>query len=333
MTVVDAVAAVMFAAIIVYAIFGGADFGSGVWDLLAGRGPRGARTRKLIDHAIGPVWEANHVWLIFVLVFLWTAFPRPFGALMRELSVPFWLAGLGIIMRAAGFALRKYAPSFTAARVAGATFALSSLVTPFFLGSIAGAVASGRVDPTETTRGVSPLTLTSIVGGVLAVLTCTFLAGLFLTAEAERLGQHDLAEDLRRRSLVVGIVTGAAAMIAVVPLSVDAPTLADGLTGRAAPLMVTSGLSGAATLWLLHRGRIHHARITGVIAVGSVVAGWGVAQYPWLLVDHTTLAEGAGSRAALIGLLVASAAAALLVVPPLVYLFRLADSNLVGEQQ
>lgn len=331
MTVVDAVAAVMFAAIIVYSIFGGADFGSGVWDLLAGRGRRGAELRKLIDHAIGPVWEANHVWLIFVLVFLWTAFPRPFGALMRELAVPFWLAGLGIVLRATGFALRKYAPSFTAARVAGATFALSSLVTPFFLGSIAGAVASGRVDPTKTTIGVSPLTLTSVIGGVLAVLTCTFLAGLFLTAEAAHLGQRDLSETLRRRSLIVGIVTGAAAMIAIVPLTADAPTLASGLTGRAAPLMLMSAAAGTMTLWSLHRNRVRHARTAGVIAVASVVAGWGAAQYPWLLVDHTTLADGAGNRAALIGLLVASGAAAVLVLPPLVYLFRLADTNQVGE--
>ncbi len=332
MTVVDAVAAVMFAAIIVYSIFGGADFGSGVWDLLAGRGRRGADLRKLIDHAIGPVWEANHVWLIFVLVFLWTAFPRPFGALMRELSVPFWLAGLGIVMRAAGFALRKYAPSFTAARLAGATFAVSSLVTPFFLGSIAGAVASGRVDPTTTTVGVSPLTITSVIGGILAVLTCTFLAGLFLTAEADRLGHRDLADSLRIRSLAVGVITGAAAMTAVVPLTVDAPTLADGLTGRAAPLIVLSAVAGAAALWLLHRARVRQARVAGVVAVASVVGGWGVAQYPWLLVDHTTLADGAGDRAALIGLLVATGAAAVLVLPPLVYLFRLADTNQVGEQ-
>ncbi len=331
MTVVDAVAAVMFAAIVIYAIFGGADFGSGVWDLMAGRGRRGAEMRKLIDHAIGPVWEANHVWLIFVLVFLWTAFPQPFGALMRELSVPFWLAGLGIILRAVGFALRKYAPSFNAARLAGTTFALSSLVTPFFLGSIAGAVASGRVDPTQTTRSVSPLTVTSVIGGVLAVLTCTFLAGLFLTAEAGRLGRLQLAEDLRRRSLVVGVVTGAMAMISVWPLTVDAPTLAAGLTGRAAPLMVLSALAGATTLWLLTRRRVREARTTGVVAVAAVVIGWGVAQYPWILVDHTTLAEGAGNRAALVGLLVASGAAAVLVIPPLTYLFQLADSNQLGE--
>lgn len=178
MSLVDAVAAILFAAIVLYAVFGGADFGSGIWDLTAGSASDGGRLRRLIDHAIGPVWEANHVWLIFVLVFLWTGFPAAFAPLMRTLAVPFWLAGLGIVLRGAGFAFRKFSPSLRWAQVWGTIFALSSLITPFFLGAIAGAVASGRVPSRAPVDGSGPLwspwlNPTSVLGGVLAVLVCT----------------------------------------------------------------------------------------------------------------------------------------------------------------
>ncbi|MEZ5167711.1 MAG: cytochrome d ubiquinol oxidase subunit II [Acidimicrobiales bacterium] len=130
MSLADVVAAILFAAVVLYAVFGGADFGSGVWDLFAGSAERGGRLRRLVDHAIGPVWEANHVWLVFVLVFLWTGFPVVFADLMRTLSIPFWLAGLGIVLRGSTFAFRKFSPSLRWARIAGATFAVSSLMTP-----------------------------------------------------------------------------------------------------------------------------------------------------------------------------------------------------------
>ena len=145
MSLADVVAIILFVGVIAYAVLGGADFGSGVWDLTAGDAEKGGRLRRVIDHAIGPVWEANHVWLIFVLVVLWTGFPDAFAALMRTLAIPFWLAGLGIVLRGAGFAFRKFAPDLRFARASGIVFAASSLITPFFLGAIAGAVASGRV--------------------------------------------------------------------------------------------------------------------------------------------------------------------------------------------
>ena len=150
MNLADVVAIIMFLGVVLYAVFGGADFGSGVWDLTAGNAEKGGRLRRVIDHALGPVWEANHVWLIFVLVFLWTGFPDPFAAIMRTLGIPFWLAGLGIVLRGAGFAFRKFAPDVGFAKAAGVVFAASSLITPFFLGAIAGAVASGRVPATGT---------------------------------------------------------------------------------------------------------------------------------------------------------------------------------------
>ncbi len=336
MSLADGVAVVMFAAVILYAVFGGADFGSGVWDLTAGDAKRGAGTRRLIDHAIGPVWEANHVWLIFILVLLWTGFPTPFAALMRTLAVPFWLAGFGIVARGAGFAFRKYAPSFRFAQAAGIVFASASLITPFFLGAIAGAVASGRV-PLEPGDAVGVweawLSPTSILGGVLAVATCTFMAGVLLAADAYRLGDVGLADELRSKSLVGGAVTGLIVLAGIPVLISDDRALVDGLMGRALPLVLVSAGAGIATMWLLWRSRYRMARITAAVAVAAVVAGWGTAQYPWLLMEEVTIEDGAGARAALIGLLIASAIAAVLVVPPLLYLYSLADSNRVGSER
>ena len=187
-------ALVLVGSLAAYAVTGGADFGGGVWDLLAG-GPRRERQRDLIAHAIAPVWEANHVWLIYILVFLWTGFPSGFGAIMTTLFVPWLLVGFGIVLRGAGFAFRKFSGTWERARLYGVIFASASLITPMFLGMIAGAVASGRV-PAEgsgdlITSWTGP---TSWVGGILAVLTCTFLAGTFLAADADRAGNRALAE-------------------------------------------------------------------------------------------------------------------------------------------
>ncbi len=335
MSVADLVAAVMFTAVVLYATFGGADFGSGVWDLTAGNARRGAPLRRLVDHSIGPVWEANHVWLIFVLVFLWTGFPEPFADLMRALAVPFWLAGLGIVARGAGFAFRKFAPTLAWARVAGIVFAVASLLTPFFLGAIAGAVASGRLASGRRPAGSAAVWLgpTSILGGVLAVATCTFLAGVLLTADARSLGRDDLAESLRRRSLIGGVLTGSVVVVGIPVLVADDETLVDGLLGRALPLVVASAVGGVATMVLLWRRREDLARVSAGVAVAAVVAGWGVAQYPWLLVDEVTIADGAGARATLIGLLVATGLAVVLVVPSLLYLYSLSSTNRVGLHQ
>lgn len=324
MSAAEAVAVIMFAAIVLYAVFAGADFGSGMWDLLAGNARDGAPRRRLIDRAIGPVWEANHVWLIFVLVFLWTGFPRPYGQIMRDLPIPFWLAGLGIVLRGAGFAFRKYSPDLESARIAGAIFALSSVVTPFFLGSIAGAIASGRVG---TDGGHIELSPTSIVGGVLAVATCAFLAAVFLVEEAERAGDDSLVRWFRVRALIAAAVTGAIALGGVFPLRTDAPTLFDGLTGRALPFIIISVLAGVGTGVLVFQNRFRPARVTAVVAVASVVVGWGFGQYPWILVDSVEISEGAGHPTTLKALLIVSGAAAVIVVPALVLLYRLADSN------
>src|ERR671922_2373788 len=179
---------VMMLGLTAYAVLGGADFGAGFWDLTAGGAERGARLRGLVKSSMGPVWEANHVWLIVVLVVLWTCFPRAFGPLMETLYVPLFLAAVGIILRGAAFALRGEAATIAEARLLGATFALSSLLVPFFLGCAIGAVASGQV-PAEGDPGDawgSWTGTTQIFVGLLAVVTGTHLAAVFLGADSER---------------------------------------------------------------------------------------------------------------------------------------------------
>jgi cytochrome d ubiquinol oxidase subunit II len=295
MSIELAVVAALFAGVLAYAVLGGADFGSGFFDATAGGTARGARLRTLIDRSIGPVWEANHVWLIYVLVMWWTAFPGTFAATMTTLAVPLLLTLLGIVLRGASFAFRKYAATLAQARLFGIVFAGSSLVTPYFLGATVGAIVSGRV-PAEGGGDLfgSWLTASSLFGGFIAVGTCAFLAGCFLAADAHRGGDGDLADRVRVRTVGVGLVTGVLVFAALLPLKSDAPTFFDGLATRGLPLMVASALAGAATLLLLWQRRYSLARIGAVGAVGAVVVGWGAAQYPWLLVDEVLIVDAAG---------------------------------------
>ena len=328
MSVELAVAAAMFVGVLAYALFGGADFGSGFYDLTAGGTRRGAALRTQIDHSIGPVWEANHVWLIYVLVIWWTGFPEAFAATMNTLILPLLFALLGIVLRGSAFAFRKYAGTLAQARLFGTVFATSSVITPFFLGAAVGAIASGRV-PLEGRGDLwgSWLHSTSILAGLMAVSTSIFLAGVFLTADAARTGSANLAAQLRIRTLLVGMATGAVVLAGLIPLSSDAPTLWAGLTGRALPLVALSAGAGLLTLALLARRRYRAARVAAVAAVTSVVAGWGVGQYPWLLVDQIQIIDAGGAEATLRALLVAVGIATIVVLPPLVYLYSLTQSE------
>lgn len=322
------VAAAMFVGVMAYAVFGGADFGSGFFDLTAGNARRGADLRTLVDHSIGPVWEANHVWLIYVLVVWWTGFPAAFAASMTTLIIPLLLALLGIVLRGASFAFRKFASSLREAQLFGIVFATSSILTPFFLGAAAGGIASGRV-PAKGYGDVwtSWLNPTSIFGGLIAVGTCAFLAGAFLTSDAKRSGQIKLADELRVRTLAVGVITGVIVFAALFPLMKDAPTLTDGLTTHGAPLMVISALAGLFTLFSLWKRNYLAARFAAVVAVAGVVAGWGVGQLPWLLVDQVKIADAGGAPATLWGLIIVVGLAVALVLPALVYLLRLTQTE------
>jgi cytochrome d ubiquinol oxidase subunit II len=317
--------AVTWVGVTAYALFGGADFGGGFWDLLAGGTGRGREQRALIEHAIGPVWEANHVWLIFVLVVLWTAFPPVFAAAASTLYVPFTLAAVGVIGRGAAFAFRKSVTELPLQRLFGAAFALSSVLTPFFLGTVAGAVASGRVPPGNATGDLvgSWWNPTSLLGGALAVGACAYLAAAYLTADAARAGQPGLAGAFRRRAIATGLVVGAVAVAGIAVLRADAPVLFAGLTGRALPLVAASALAGLASLWLLVRRRFLAVRVTAALAVAAVVWGWAVGQYPWMLLGSLTIGQAAASRPVVQAVLGSLAVGALLFLPPLAWLYVL----------
>jgi cytochrome d ubiquinol oxidase subunit II len=325
MSAADVVAVVLWTGMTLYALLGGADFGAGFWDLVAGGDERGRRPRELIDLAIGPVWEANHTWLIFDLVILWTAFPMAFASVMSTLFVPLTLAAFGIVLRGSGFAFRKVVARMAGQRLFGAVFAISSLVTPFFLGASLGAIASGRI-PVGNAAGdpwASWLTPTSLVTGLLAVAGSAYLAGVFLVADARRRDEADLEAYFRRRALAAGLVTGALALIGVAVLHADAAYLYGGLTTRGLPVVLLSVTCGAVTLVLLARGSAGRARALAAGAVAAIVVGWGVAQHPYLLPTTLTVAAGAAPAGTLEALTVISVVAALLIGPSLALLFVL----------
>jgi len=317
-------AVVLFVGVLAYAVLGGADYGAGFWDLTAGGAERGRLPRRLVDQALAAVWEANHVWLIFCMVMLWTAFSPAFAAIMTTLYIPLGLAALGIVVRGSGFAFRKVLVRTEQQRVAGAAFATSSVLVPFFLGTVVGGIASGRVptggygDPIRS--WVNP---TSLLGGTLAVLGFAFLAAVFLVAEARNRDEADLEGYFRRRAISIAVVTGAVALAGIGILHADAPHLFSGLLGWGLPCVLASAACGLAALVLLPRAAPAPLRVLAVGAVATVVLGWGVAQYPQLLGTHLTVQQAAAPLPTLVTLTVVAAAALVLVVPATVLLFVL----------
>jgi cytochrome d ubiquinol oxidase subunit II len=318
-----------------YAVLGGADFGAGFWDLTAGGAERGGGIRGMVQRSMSPVWEANHVWLIFILVIAWTAFPVAFGSLFSTLMVPFFLAALGVISRGAAFALRGQAATIREARALGATFAVSSVLTPFFLGAAAGGIASGRV-PVGNVAGdvvTSWLNATSIAIGALAVLTGAYLAAVFLAGDSAKAGQPRLAEDFRRRALGAGVVTGAAALGALFVVRSDARPLYDGLTsGDGLAAVLASAVAGVATLALVWKRRYGPARATAAAAVAAVTVGWALAQDPYLLPGELTLEQGAAPDATLTALVVGVLLGFVVLLPSLWYLYRLVLQGRLSEE-
>jgi len=307
-----------------YTLLAGADFGAGIWDLLAGAGPDGRRRRTLMEHVIGPVWEANHVWLIFVLVLLWTCFPPVFSAVASTLWLPLMLVALGVIGRGAAFAFRKAVATPRQRRAFGVTFAVSSLMTPFFLGAMAGAIASDRVPPGIAAGAVvrSWLNPSSLLTGALAASACAFLAAVYLTGDAVRSPDADLTEWFRRRALASGAITGALSLAGVLVARADAPSLYHGLTHRAAPLVVTSAAAGCAALGLVVVRRYLVARAAAGLAVAAIVWGWGIARYPQLL-PGLPVSQAQALPATLHATAVAVAVGLALLVPSLLLLLTL----------
>jgi cytochrome d ubiquinol oxidase subunit II len=334
MSSADAVAVVLWTGATMYAVFGGADFGAGFWSLLArGEGAHGRRPRDLIDWAIGPVWEANHVWLIFILVVLWTGFAPAFEAIFSTLFIPLSLAALGIVLRGAGFAFHHNARRAGGRTLATALFGIASVLTPFCMGTVVGAVAGGRV-PTgneagdEVTSWLNPL---SLVIGALFVATCAYLASVFLVSDARRAGARDLEQYFVGRALVSAVATGALAVFGLIVLHRDARYLFDGLTGDGLPLVILSAICGVAMLVLLRRGARRGTRPLAAGAVAAVIWAWGAAQHPYLLPQTLTIDDAASPGVVLNSVLIVFGVAILVVVPSIVLLFTLTQRSLIEE--
>ncbi len=326
MALADVPVILILVGIAAYIVFAGADFGAGLWYLLAGPGPRGRPVRDFAYHAMAPVWEANHVWLIFILVVTWTAYPTAFGSIASTLAFPLFIAGVGIIMRGTTYAMRSAAPPGRDSEgVIGFIFGASSVLTPFALGAAIGGIASGRV-PVGNAAGdliTSWLNPTSIMIGVLAVATSGYLAAVYLAGDATRSREQGLARAFQLRALIMGVVSGALAIAGLVVLRADARALFDDLTaGAGIVAVVVSAFAGAVTLRLVHAGRYEPARVSAALAVAAIVAGWGIAQSPDILPGLTVHTAAAG-HATLVALLISIAAGLVILVPSLVLLFGL----------
>lgn len=347
MSKADLCAVILWVGATMYAVFGGADFGGGLWDLIAGDAEKGERPRARIQRSLTPVWEANHVWLIFILVVLWTAFPEAFGAIMSTLYVPLALAALGIVLRGAGFAFRKSVESLPARRALGASFALSSVVTPFFMGTVVGAIASGNVpaagDGDAFSSWLEPLPLLT---GALFVASGAYLAAIFLTVDSHRAGERvvhrgrsgaspgratDLEDYFARRALWAALFAGAFAVAGIFALRSDARYVYDGLTTDGLPLAILSAACGLAVIAMLLRGARRGIRPLAVLAVAAVIWGWGVAQFPYLLPTSLDISAAAAPGPTLTSVLVVFGVAAVTILPALGLLYTLSQREVVGE--
>jgi len=325
MDLAEAPMVLMLVGLAAYAVLGGADFGAGFWQLLGGRGERDRELREHAHHAMGPVWEANHVWLIFVLVVCWTAYPVAFGSITSTLAIPLFIGGIGIILRGTAYAMRSGAASPREERRIEIGFACSSILTPFALGAVIGGIASGRV-PVGNAEGdlvTSWLNPTSIALGFIAIATSAYLAAVYLAADAVRVGKPELEEAFRKRALGMAVVAGAAAIVGLAVVRNDAPRIWDGLTsGSGLVAVILSALAAAATIAFVAGRRYGPARVTAATAVGAIVAGWGLAQRPQFL-PGLTIEQAAAGRSVLIATLVALGLGALILLPSLGLLYSL----------
>jgi cytochrome d ubiquinol oxidase subunit II len=329
----DTVGAILLVAITLYAVLGGADFGGGFWDLLAGGDRRGSRPRRWIEESITPVWESNHIWLLFALVIFWTAFPLAFADVMNTGTVALWLIVFGVVLRGAGFAFRKEVSSPRLQRAFGAAFAFSSFVTPFFMGTIIGGIASGRFHGGATHATVASWTgTTSILVGFLFVGACAYLAAVYLVSEGARHGDDDMVAYFARRARLAGALTGALSLATLLELHHSSRRLFDGLTGRALPLVLVAALSGVVVLALLTFRRFTAVRYAAGLGVAAVVWGWGVAQYPVLLPGTgLTLSNAGAPQTTLAAIIILFGAVAVLVLPSFGLLFYLQGHRTLVE--
>lgn len=312
--------------LILYALMGGADFGGGMWDLLAA-GPRATRQRQAIVEAIGPIWEANHVWLILVVVLLFTGFPTGFTALMTALNIPVTAMLIGIVLRGAAFIFRKYdSQSDAVQRRWSAVFGAASFFTPFFQGVIIGALATGqiRVVNGQIVTGFFAgwLTPFAIGCGVFSLGLFAFLAATYLTVDTRN--QPDLQNDFRLRALWSGLILAPIAAAVFLTAKQGAPELFHGLTRWWAPLLLAgTSLCAIGALLALWLRRFAAARIAAIGQITLILVGWGLAQYPDLVTPDVTVSNAHAPASTLRLLLLALGVGAFVLLPSLVFLFRL----------
>ena len=342
MSKAEACAVILWAGATLYAVFGGADFGAGILTLFTPRESEiGDRLRHRIAYSLGPVWEANHVWLIFCLVVLWTAFPSAFGPIMESLYLPLALAAVGIVLRGSGFA---FGHAFTgkAHDRAELVFAIASVITPFFMGCVVGAIASGEVVPGNDPSAFSAwFDWLPILVGLLFVASSTYIASVFLVVDAEHAEEEDLSGWFRRAAVRIAVVAGLLAVAGLFAASEQAEFIFDGLKGDALPLVIASLLLGGLALFWLISGRLQGLRVFAVGAFVTMVWGWGVAQFPYLLPPADspappqadcgclTIAGGAGADPTLTAVMIVFVCALLIVGPSLAYLYKLSQQQLL----
>ncbi len=327
----DVVAALLALSLNAYVLLGGADFGGGVWDMLA-TGPRRARQREVISHAIGPIWEANHVWLILAIVLAFTCFSPVFARIMTVLHIPLSLMLVGIVLRGSAFTFRTYDDEHDAAqRRWGRIFSSASVLTPLLLGVSLGAVASGRVvAPTQGTfadRFVEPwLTPFAFGVGLLTLALFACLAAVFLTLEPR---DRELVEDFRRRALGAGVAVFLASALVLLLSFQAAPLLSRGLTGSgwALPLHLATAASAIAVFATLWTRRFRLARVLVGLQVSLIFWGWTVSQYPYLVPPDLTIHGAAAPEITLRLTLWALGLGTLVLAPSLAYLFRVFKSE------
>jgi len=317
-------------ALALYFLFGGADFGGGVWDLLAS-GPRAAAQRRAIAAAIGPVWEANHVWLILVVVILFTGFPPAFAAISVALHVPLTLFLIGVVLRGSAFAFRSLDMSgHRGQQRYGLVFSMASTIAPVLLGTIVGALVSGniRVQGGIVASGffapwLAPFPLAV---GVFALALCALLAATYLTVETS---DPALREDFRRRALAAAVAVGVAALVAFVLAGDGAPRVRAALAARrwSWPFRLLTGAAALAAIAALATRRFRLARVAVAAQTVLILFGWALAQYPYLVVPDVTVQSAAASARTQRLLLIALGAGLPVLVPSLVLLFRVFKST------
>jgi cytochrome bd ubiquinol oxidase subunit II len=319
------VAGVIVASLVIYALLGGADYGGGVWDLFA-FGRRARQQRGLIAEAISPVWEANHVWLILVIVIMFTAFPPAFAAIATALHIPITLLLIGIVLRGTAFTFRTYdVQRDEVQRRWSLVFSSASIITPILLGTTLGAIASGtiRVENGMVTSGFfsSWLAPFPLAVGFFALTLFAFLAAVYLTVEAQ---EHQLQEDFRLRALLSGVAVGVLALTVFVLAKNGAPTVRAGIsrTWWALGLHVFTAIFATAAFYALWTRRYRVARVCAAAQVTLILLGWAFAQFPHLVEPDITIASAAAPQATLELLLGALALGAIVLFPSYYYLLR-----------